>query len=457
VEKDCCWNKEVARIQDISPPLNHSSYQEYRVQFPGPYVRCSQSGYFQGNATEQIIEKIMQIHEGTYFQWINTFTGFIPIYGGVPADVMNETTSVVVNGTQIAALWDANAQRPLNSSRNEIWMRFWRYPKNSSSEYIRGPDGQRPQPDKYYLTCQLYRATYDVTFSWSNGVQTVINNTVNVGDLVPYPRDIVNHPSDVVAHAYSAIFLVLANEIVGTTAFYNDTATNSPADYVDEPPNFSSSQTRILENSLTGSDDLDYYFAINKLLFSKNPPEPFSDQRLQDKAVAKNKTLDLLIEELCYNITISLLHDPLLADIVNATMFKHANDGNQYEFAWHNLVIAYSLAITATVTAVLLGFWAYRRNGAAFDRSPSTLISVSRSGKLDPIFPNCCHGVQPLPLKALETKLYVNVTPQGQRPGRNIVPAERVEVICPVCDQTQSRRPSWWQRRSVVAVENEER
>lgn len=330
-------------------------------------------------------------------------------------------------------------------------MRFYRYKKDSSGQYIIGADGQKAPPDLYFLTCMLYNATYNVSFSWNDGVQSVVNNSVELLGPVLYPNDTIGRPSNVTAHAYSSIFLALANEIVGTMALYNDTATNT-TDYVDEPPDFSSIQTRVLENSLTGSDDLDYFFAVNKELFTNNPPEPLDDQRLQDKAVAKNQTLDLLIEELSFNITISLLHDPLLARLVNTTC-TYANDGNQYDYVWYNLAIAYSLAIAATLVANSLGIWAYRRNGGAFDHAFSTVVSVTRGGELDNLFPSCCHGVQPLPKESLTAPLVVKVTRKGRRPGRNIVLAEDVQPVCKARNPSPRRQSVFrWPRRSSAAT-----
>lgn len=441
------------RIQDIIPPFNQTSYQEYSVSFAAPYMTCKDADNFQTQVINATVNKTMSIREGTYVEGINAFSAFIPIYGGLSDDIDSNTTTVIVNGTLMTALWVADLERPLNSSTNEIWMRFYRYKKDSSGQYIRGADGQKIPPDLHFLTCMLYNATYNVSFTWNGGVQSVVQNSIELLGPVLYPNDTISRPSNVTAHAYSSIFLVLANEIVGTMAFYKDTATNT-TDYVEEPPVFSSIQTQVLDNSLTGSDDLDYFFAVNKELFTNDPPEPLSDQRLQDKAVAKNRTLDLLIEELSFNITISLLHDPLLARLVN-TSCTHAKDGNQYDYMWCNLAIAYSLAIAATLVASLLGIWAFHRNGAAFDNAISTVVSVTRGRELDNLFPSCCHGVQPLPKVSLTAPLVVKVTRDGRRPGRNIVLAKDVKPVCEACNPPP-RRPTIFGRRqgssAVVAL-----
>jgi hypothetical protein len=63
-----------------------------------------------------------------------------------------------------------------------------------------------------------------------------------------------------------------------------------------------------------GSVDLDAFFDLDEekgLYTDKN--FTLSDQRVQDKALAKNRTLDVLIEELSFNTTISLMHNNLLS------------------------------------------------------------------------------------------------------------------------------------------------
>lgn len=74
-------------------------------------------------------------------------------------------------------------------------------------------------------------------------------------------------------------------------------------------------QSPISRTSLLGSLDLDAFFDLDEVnnLYSK--PEgngSLSEQRLMDKAMAKNRTLDVLIEELSFNISVGLMWDPLL-------------------------------------------------------------------------------------------------------------------------------------------------
>lgn len=74
------------------------------------------------------------------------------------------------------------------------------------------------------------------------------------------------------------------------------------------PVNFTEITTNIQYTSLLGSQDLSPFF-------DSNHPEQrtASDQRLEDIALARNRTLDVLIEELTFNITISLMSSDLIS------------------------------------------------------------------------------------------------------------------------------------------------
>jgi hypothetical protein len=103
----------------------------------------------------------------------------------------------------------------------------------------------------------------------------------------------------------------------------------------------------------------------------------------------------------------------------------HSDGRIECDYVWRNLVSAYTVAAVAVAVGNLVGGWAYRQNRAAFDLSPSTLVSVTRGRNLDLLFPECCHGVQPLQDGPLEADLEVRETCDGGRPGRNVVLVRR--------------------------------
>jgi hypothetical protein len=50
---------------------------------------------------------------------------------------------------------------------------------------------------------------------------------------------------------------------------------------------------------------------------NQNLSYDLSPQRLQDKGLAKNETLDFLIQDLFSNMTVSLMGDPVLAQVLS--------------------------------------------------------------------------------------------------------------------------------------------
>lgn len=286
-------------ILAIPPPFNRSAYS---VVFHGPYVLCNPANSTAQAFIKAMVKQKMTTLRGTYKQTKNAYYAFVPSFD--PSPDISDT--VTVNGTSLTGIANARMQQPLNAT-NELWMTFWRYKNDSNGNFLRNTDHTKI-PEQHYSVCQLYNATYDVRFSFDNGIQTVSKNKIDILSTVSFPDDRVNKPSNMTQHSFSSVFWTLTDQLVGSMGFYNDTQTNGT-----ETPAFGSIDSQIQHNSLLGSNDLDYFFAINKLLYWNNTNETLSDQRLRDKALAKNQTLNYLIEDLCFNITISLISDPLLA------------------------------------------------------------------------------------------------------------------------------------------------
>jgi len=215
---------------------------------------------------------------GKYVQVTNAYSAFIPTYGpAIDTDV--QTTTIMVDGVQVTSLWSADIQRPLANSTNEIWMRFYRYPKDSAGHYIRDSLGNKVAPNLHFLTCQLYNVSYTVDFSWNDGLQSVTRRNIAWHEQVYYPVDALGKPSDVVAHAYTAVFYTLASEVIGSMGFDKNMAygsTNGGNISINDPPFYSALDSPISRNSLVGSDDLDFYFAVNKQLFRNKAMNPLA-------------------------------------------------------------------------------------------------------------------------------------------------------------------------------------
>ena|SRR5947209_851355 len=99
---------------------------------------------------------------------------------------------------------------------------------------------------------------------------------------------------------------LLADQLVGSFGWFNDTSTpnNKTFGMINSP---------IQHTSLLGTSDLDVFFNFNDDKGAcKLPYDKLSAQRRQDIDLARNRTLDVLIEELSFNITVGLMRNELL-------------------------------------------------------------------------------------------------------------------------------------------------
>jgi hypothetical protein len=192
-------------------------------------------------------------------------------------------------------------QQPSNGS-NQLWLSF----KRNGTGYTDQPIPTCPITE--YRVCQLYNASYDLNLTFVEGNQT-ISGYPTLLHPVDYPVNLTT-PSDMAQHSYSAYMWAFTNQLVGSMGFYNDTSTNKST-----PAEYSEIKSGIEGTSLLGSSDLDCFFVTNDAILdgSNATNSTISPQRRQDINFARNETLDVLIPELAFNTTVSLMNDLLLA------------------------------------------------------------------------------------------------------------------------------------------------
>ena len=87
-----------------------------------------------------------------------------------------------------------------------------------------------------------------------------------------------------------------------------------------------------------------------------------SDQRLRDKALARNRTLDVLIEELSFNTSISLMSDKLLTNLVESEVSLTV-DINRYACRPYGLFVPYILANVFAFICMTVGIVSFVNDG----------------------------------------------------------------------------------------------
>ncbi|KAK0103699.1 hypothetical protein ONS95_005707 [Cadophora gregata] len=360
------------QIQSIYPPFTNSSYS---LQFFGPTVKCEEANSTQAGIIDRLLKLKMSHSRDNFSEQTSAYFGFVPneyiINGGEVTDIAT-----------VNEISDIRMQRPANTSSNQLWTTYQRYVWDSI--------GNRSTV-VHHTVCRLFNASYDVNFDFQAGNQIIQKNTeLGILNEIKYPADDPQTPTNYAAHSYTAFMWVVTDQLVGSMGFWIDNTTNRK---------FSSISTPIEHNSLLGSVDLDPFFDYNDALYRQNSTtanKTMSDQRREDKDLAKNKTLNALIEELSFNVTISFMSSNLLSPKVNTTVLR-TTTLNVYTYKSTSLFLAYGLAILTSLLANILGIIAYISNGSAHDRNFSAILGATRERELSHLFDEKNHGILPVP------------------------------------------------------------
>ena len=376
-------------VLPLAPPATNATYVK---TFFGPYVQCLDANQ---SITEEIDAANQRRKEAigpSVEELANDYFAFIPALSN-----LNETSFRAP--IQVANLSDVNGA--LYAS-NQLWLTFPRYNANDINFNV----SQVANP--HYLACELHNASYHVNFTWTNGVQFLDILDLNILDATPYPADPTYAASDEDTMAYSAFMWALSSRLIGTMGFYQDISTNDTNNQIIANRTYSEIATSIDETSLLGTSDLNSYFTKNHFLSSNNASQPFSPQRLQDMAFARNRTLDILIPELSSNITLSLISNPLLSssELTNVTTITPTNI---YVYQPQNVFIAYGIAVIFALLANVLGLFAYFSNGVSHDNSFSSIVCTTRDIHLSKLNAHERLGALPLEKKVGRTKMKFDV------------------------------------------------
>ncbi|KAG0646652.1 hypothetical protein D0Z07_7475 [Hyphodiscus hymeniophilus] len=365
-------------VLPIKPPFSNATYS---LQFYGPAVQCSEP-----NST--IADAIQALRLSSVKSFVGNLVEDANYYFAVVPDLSNYMNgSATDNGSETSNF--VRLQQPDQAS-NQLWMAY--------SRYVLDQSGARHIED-HYSVCQLYNASYSVGLTFSEGNQTIEDMGTQILNPVDYPQLSAPYSNELmVQHAYSAVFWALTDLLVGSMGiFTEDTSETSNV-----PTNFSEITTQIEYTSVLGSSDLDAFFDANHYLTSTNTT--LSDQRLQDIALAGNRTLDVLISALCYNTTLSFMNSDLLSPSI-LTNVTSQQAINSYAYHSKNLLVSYGVAIFFALIGNVLGACAYRSNGVSHNKSFSAILTSTRDMGLTDLFHEQRLGRMPLPEEIQKTKL----------------------------------------------------
>ena len=281
-------------ILPITPPFINATYEQ---AFFGPAVQCRDANVTIIDQVDKANDRRRQALSPSVREIQNYYWAYVPALEGANMILSSSTIDV-------ANLSSVNG--PANASQ-QLWARFPR--PNESDDNLDLTQAISPQ----YLVCELHNASYRVNFTWINGVQSLNITNLEYFDPVPYPVNSTYSAQDEATMSYTGYMSALSSQLVGSIGFYHDLNATAAID-IQANRTYSDIDTDLARTFLLGSVNFNSFFRKNHALAgSTNRAEPYSKPRLQDMAFARNRTLEVLIQELSTNITLSLISNPLLS------------------------------------------------------------------------------------------------------------------------------------------------
>jgi hypothetical protein len=269
-----------ASLGEILPVISAYNSSKSSVTFFAPIIKCQDANMTEQVIIDRFLREDMMAQPGDSIQRDSAYYAFVPTY--------NSTG-------HMTAATKPRQQSPINAT-NLLWMTFLRPAILYNGARVR---------QRHYQVCRLCNATYDLFVEKDHGFQN-ITGSYSINETVHFPQDKAGDTSDMSQHAYAAFMWVIVDQLVGRFAWGQKSNESDSSQ-------FGIIDSQLQRTSLLGTLDLDAFFEFDEAygLYATIDPN-LSDQRLQDKALARNRTLAVLIEELSFNTTVSLMHNPLL-------------------------------------------------------------------------------------------------------------------------------------------------
>jgi hypothetical protein len=283
----------LGEILSADLPYNNSAYS---ISFFAPIIKCVDANETEADRINDFLIEGMLTEADGRKETDSAYYSFVPTY----------------NSTEdLTAVWHPRQQTP-SRPMNELWMTFLRPTFDANGDRIKL---------RHYQICKPHNASYNLNISQYHGIQTVSGNYTS-GEAIPFPVDRSDADSNMTQHAYTAFMWAFSDQLVGKFAWFNQTTKPNATTRTTMLTSQTAEQFGVIDSpiqrtSLLGSLDLDALFEMDeeKGLYKDQHVENvynLSDQRMRDKALARNRTLSILIEELSFNTTVGLMRNRLL-------------------------------------------------------------------------------------------------------------------------------------------------
>lgn len=215
-------------------------------------------------------------------------------------------------------------------------------------------------------SCHLWNTTYLINIKFENGIQAVDIEKLTYTAPLNIASEKLWYTYSPAEVPYWAMFKALTNILV-TEIYFGSTGTLWGGD------------SFLMQSGIVACPEIR----------SGLSAELFSDWMCRANSVPG------AIEDLSHNLTLSVLSSALLANETAADVVVRSA-ANIYTYNWRDLLLAYAVAIAATVLCVATGFHALMKNGYSAGASFSSILMTTRNADLDQLARGHCLGESPL-------------------------------------------------------------
>lgn len=389
-----------------------SSNLTWSMDFHGPAISCSKAG---SEITTQLTSIILPYQKAN--QTSLMYDAWIP--------KSNSSSTVGLVDSRLTHDTDVNSDLRILDQTS---------PDAAKIYYSLAPDASTQasmQNPIYVIQCSLYNATWHLDFDVRDTGEQHLKPTLKFENWMP---------------GWSSI----------TPPLTSSTQTNTILDYAGLMETFGA----ITSGQLDYPDDPKLPFTQTSLALETSPilfndafPDPFTDASMVQLA----HTFETLFQNMTLSARYAILPRQDLRDdaadwasvsVDAASTFSR----NVYSYDSRDLVIAYTLALTASAVCILLAMFAIRDMGAAYSNVFSTAVRITRNqARLDAVIvdDHDRSGAEPLPNKIADTYIWVG---RENEVGAGLVHGGRVGTDNSLGSQSELRR-SWWGKEQVMDLE----
>ncbi|KUJ07565.1 uncharacterized protein LY89DRAFT_742794 [Mollisia scopiformis] len=370
-------------VVPLPAPVNATEWS-YDLQFFGPSLQCAVA-----NSTEQVVFDNVT---GTMAQQDNLFTY---------TKITNKDYSA---NTANRLLWSVWSTWFGIGAPNSDWIpRILEY--GVYDAYIMPQIWV--QTSTQGIVCNAVNSSFDVTISFKDGMQQIIQNNIQIlGNYsTPYVTITDLEPggensdeggtqevqySPYLPHLY-AIGTILAGNVSLDNVVDSDQYGNQ--EYA------ATIDSNMMTTGLTACDDIvnSPFKSLAESNASPNSTVVFMNTFPSTPWMCRNKTLIAAIQDLANNITISYLSSPQMTG--NKTVLKTiqtSNTVNKYQYHPFYLFVSYGLALLFSFIAALVGFYSIFLNGVSHSMSFSAIVAATRNSELDALTGRSSLGADPM-------------------------------------------------------------